>query len=94
MGGDRDIIVGDASFTRYFVDLSGYDGILGRWFREKSVYEFTSFDFKRTIENHFFLFYKTEDLIESEKYKIESSSKQLVFFMIFLSPSFQILFYI
>ena len=73
-GFDRDIIVGDASFTRYFVDLSGYDGNLGRWFREKSVYEFTSFDFKRTIENHFFLFYKAEDLIECEKYRIERFS--------------------
>ncbi len=68
-GFERDIIVGDASFTRYFVDLSNYDGNFGRWFREKSVYEFTSFDFKRTIENHFFLFYKAEDLIQAAKRK-------------------------
>ena len=74
-GYERDIIVGDASFTRYFADLSNYDGNPGRWFREKTVYEFTSFDFRRTIENHFFLFYKAEDLIQCEKDKIERFSK-------------------
>ncbi|MCR5331793.1 MAG: hypothetical protein K6E62_11510 [Lachnospiraceae bacterium] len=72
----RDIIVGDASFTRYFVDLSDYDGNLGRWFSKKDVYEFTSFDFKRTIENHFFLFYKAEDLIRCQKDKIERFSRR------------------
>ena len=70
-GFERDIIVGDASFTRYFVDLSNCDANLGRWFCEKNVYEFMSFDFRRTIENHFFLFYKAEDLIRAEKDKIE-----------------------
>ncbi len=71
---ERDIIVGDARFTRYFVDLSDYDGDLGRWFNQKTVYEFTSFDFKRTIENHFFLFYKAEDLIRTQLRKIEHFS--------------------
>ena len=70
-GYERDIIVGDASFTRYFVDLSNCDRNLGRWFREKTIYEFTSFDFRRTLENHFFLFYKAEDLVRNEKDKIE-----------------------
>ena len=70
-GFERDIIVGDATFKRYFVDLSNYDGNLGRWFIEKTVYEFTSFDFKRTIENHFFLFYKAEDLVQAQLDKIE-----------------------
>ena len=56
----------NATFTRYFVDLSNYDGDLGRWFSEKTVYEFTSFDFKRTIENHFFRFYKVEDLVQAQ----------------------------
>ncbi len=73
---ERDIIVGDASFTRYFVDLSDYDGDLGRWFREKTVYEFTSFDFNRAIENHFFLFYKAEDLVQAERDKIERFSSR------------------
>ena len=74
-GYERDIIVGDAYFTRYFVDLSHCDGDLGRWFCEKTVYEFTSFDFRRTIENHFFLFYKAEDLVQAEKDKIERLDK-------------------
>ena len=75
-GYERDIIVGDASFTRYFVDLSNCDGNLGRWFHEKTVYEFMSFDFRRTIENHFFLFYKAEDLIQAEKNKIKRLSSK------------------
>lgn len=74
-GYERDIIVGDASFTRYFVDLSEYDGHLGRWFRKKNVYEFMSFDFKRTMENHFSLFHEAGELIRCEKDKIERLKK-------------------
>ncbi len=73
---ERDIIVGDALFTRYFVDLSGFEGDLGRWFKEKTVYEFTSFDFKRTAENHFFMFYKAEELIQAAKNKRDHFSKK------------------
>ena len=72
---ERDIIVGEATFNRHFVDLSEFDGKLGRWFREKTVYEFTDFDFRHVAENHFFLFYKAEDLIETEKIKIERLSE-------------------
>ncbi len=66
----RDIIVGEADFCRYFVNLSDFDKNLGRWFSEKTVYEFTAFDLKHVAVNDFFLFYKSEDLLEAVKDKI------------------------
>ena len=68
---ERDVIAGEALFNRYHVDLSDFDGYLGRSFTDKTVHEFMDFDLKHVSENHFFLFYKAEDLLEAEKDRVK-----------------------
>ncbi len=68
----RDIIVGEADFTRYFVDFRNYDGKLydgdlgvagGRW------NEFTSYSLKNVLTHEILCDYKKE--LEREKKKVK-----------------------
>ncbi len=59
----RDIIVGEADFTKRIVDLTHSQGVCD--FESGEYVEFTAFDFKRILEMHYFL--------DSIDYLIESS---------------------
>ena len=69
-GYERDIIVGDAMFHRYHIELSPDPVYFGRAFKKKACYEFMNFDFKHVCENHFFLFYKAKDLMKGERDRV------------------------
>ena len=70
----RDIIAGSASFTRYFLDLTGMQelGILGTGLamNQDSWYEFTCYHIERVLELHY-VWSRRQSVIKTEKNRYE-----------------------
>lgn len=71
----RDVIVRDASFTRYVIDVQGHEELTG--LKDGRFWEFTGYDFKGVLMNSFCPPDSVEEIIECEKGKIERYSKKL-----------------
>ena len=59
-----DVIAGETAFTRYFLDLTGYDGFAG--LEAGKIHEFVSFEMKCALENSYFM-NEIDEILEINK---------------------------
>jgi hypothetical protein len=71
----NDVIVHDATFIRYVIDVQGYEELTG--LKEGRYWEFTGYDFKGVLMNSLFPLNSVEEVIRLENNKIERYSAKL-----------------
>jgi hypothetical protein len=72
---ENDVIVHDATFTRYVIDVQGYEEMT--CLKDGRYWEFTGYDFKGVLMNDFYPLNTVEDVIRLQKRKIERYSARL-----------------